>query len=1085
MKRILLLLTIILGLATTMHGQGFTTASMNGTIIDGSGNPLVGATVLAVHTPSGTKYGNISNGSGIYRIPNMRIGGPYTVTVSYVGYQKTEQTDIYLTLGQTFRQNIQLFEEAVNLEEIEITSSRSDVFDGNKTGQETVVTEEDINSLPTISRSIADFVRVNPLVSVSEGNDGFSFSIGGQNNRYNAIYIDGSVNNDVFGLAGNGTDGGQTGASPISIDAIEQFQVSVAPFDVRLSGFAGGAVNTVTRSGTNNVEASAYYFLRNKNLAGKTPVFDEDNSDRTQLNDFSAQTFGFRVGGPIIKDKLFFFVNAEFQRDEIPEPFDFANYNGDATQTEIDALRARLSEYGYDPGTFTENATTLDKNFVLLKLDYNISQNHKISVRHFINDIKNLEARNSSASFLGFQNGSESFPSVTNNSTFELNSLFGSNFSNKFKVGFKSVRDDRDVFGTDFPYVRITDGDGSLEFGGERFSTANRLDTDVLTISDDFQIFTGKHSITIGTQNELYSVGNLFIRENFGAYRYDSLSQFLDGLPATRYDRSYSQVDNVAGDESDAIAQFSGFNLGFFVQDEFEVNEDFKLTAGIRADIQGVNTDVPINNEFNTETIPLIETAGYDLRGAKTGEFIKTQVQIAPRIGFNWNVNGRNETQVRGGAGVFNSRQPLVWFGGAFNNYGYNIGGTRRFDEVVFNPDVQSQVPGDIDLNNLTPAGQIDLFDSDFRLPQVIKADLAVDQKLPGGLVATVEGLFTRYLNNIRYESLNLKPSTENLTGTGDTRPIFNVFDAVDDTYTGIYLGTNTNKGYAYNIALSLSKPIKKEGLGGSISYSYGDSYTVNDGTSSQNNSQWRGYQNVNGRNLEGDAQRSTFAAGHRVFGSATFRKEYAGFGATAITLTYNGQSGGAYSYAIRTNGFGGMVNDGAFNNAELFYVPMDRNDIVLADIDGGQTADEQWTLLNDYIENSSYLSGRRGEYTERNSNRVPFTHIFDLKVAQDLFVTTGSKRNTLQLTLDIFNFGNMVGGLLNQEWGRIYRNGSFGSVTPVNFVGFDGETKTPVYNVNSYILDEETPWEGNFIDTGSLRSSRWQMQVGIRYIFE
>ncbi|MEM7657482.1 MAG: carboxypeptidase regulatory-like domain-containing protein, partial [Bacteroidota bacterium] len=1055
-------------------------------MVDGSGNALVGATVVAIHTPSGSKYGNLTNEAGMYRIPNMRIGGPYSISISYVGYQTYQEEGIYLTLGQTFRLSATLLENAVNLGEVEITSSRSDVFDGNRTGQETVITEDDINALPTISRSIADFVRVNPLVSVNEGNDGFSFSIGGQNNRYNAIYIDGSVNNDVFGLAGSGTDGGQTGAPPISLDAIEQFQVSVAPFDVRLSGFAGGAVNTVTRSGTNKVEASAYYFLRNQNLAGRTPRFDgifAEDTNRTTLNDFTAQTFGFRVGGPVIKDKLFFFVNGEFQRDQVPDPFDFADYNGDATDADLTALRTRLSEFGYDPGTFTENASTLDRNFVLAKLDYNINENHKASLRYFVNDIENLEARSSSATFLGFQNGSESFPSRTHNATFELNSLFGNTFSNQFKLGFKSVRDDRDVFGTDFPWVSIVDGDGAIEFGGERFSTANRLDTDVFTISDEFQIFLGKHSITLGTQNEFYSVGNLFIRENFGAYRYNGLTdtliengdttlqfvpglqQFLDGRPATRYDRSYSQVDNVAGDESDAIAAFSGFTLGFFVQDEFQVNENFKLTAGLRLDINAITTDVPVNETFNDETIKAIQEAGYDLRGARTGQFIDPQFQLAPRVGFNWNVNGENKTQVRGGVGIFNSRQPLVWFGGAFNNYGLNIGGTRRFDQVVFDPNVQNQVPGNIDLNNPTPAGQIDLFDENFRLPQVAKLDLAVDQKLGGGFVFTAEGLFTRFLNNIRYESLNLKPSTETLTGTGDDRPIYNVFDEVDDTYTGIFLATNTNKGYAYNLAATIMKPVPREGLGGSLSYSYGDAFTINDGTSSQNNSQWRGFRNVEGKNFEGDPQRSNFAAGHRVFGALTYRFEYGKAAATAITLAYNGQSGGAYTYTIRTNGFGGMVNDGAFNNGEPFYIPTDQNDIILQEVDGF-TADQQYQVLNDYIEASDYLSGKRGEYVTRNSSRVPFTNIFDLKVAQDIFVTSGAKRNTLQLTADIFNFGSMVGNLFDQEWGRIYRNGSFGNVTLVNFEGFEDGTNTPIYSVNDFLLDGETPWEGNFIDT-------------------
>lgn len=1088
-------------LTISAFGQGVTTSSMLGKITDESGTELIGANVVAVHTPSGTAYGNITDTKGFYRIPNMRIGGPYTITVSYVGYDDFVKEGIYLTLGQTFNFSRELAETSIALEGVEVVASTSDIFDGNRTGQETTVTVDDINTLPTISRSIADFARLNPLVSVAEGGDGFEINIAGQNERYNAIYIDGSINNDVFGLAGSGVDGGQTGAGPISIDAIEQIQVSVAPFDVRLSGFAGGAVNAVTRSGTNELEGSAYYFLRNQDLAGETPDVNADN--RTRLNDFTAQTYGLRLAGPLVKDKLFFFAMAELQRDEIPEPFDFDNYSGDASLQDIERLRSKLNEFGYDPGTFTDNATTLDKNFALFKIDWNINQNNKLSARYFVNDIENLEARNSTPSGIRFQNGSEFFPSVTHNASVELNSVFGSRFSNSFKASFKTVRDDRDVDGQPFPWVAIDDGNGQIEFGGERFSTANRLDQDVFTLTNDFQIFAGRHNITIGTQNEFFSVGNLFIRENFGAYLYrgttdaegnpiSGLEQFLQDLPSSQYDRSFSQVDQVAGDESNAIAEFSGFQLGFYIQDEFQATDNLKLTGGLRLDIPVFPDDVPTNQEFNDSTIAAMQAAGYDLKGARTGQFIDPQFLFSPRVGFNWDVTGDRSTQIRGGLGIFNSRQPLVWFGGAYNNYGFNIGGTRIRDEVVFNPDVNNQPVGiedgklltEVDVNNPNPSGQIDLFAQDIRLPQIFRANLAIDQKLPLGLVGTAEFLYTDFINNIFYQSLNLNPSTQNLTGTGDTRPIFNVFDEIDPTYTGVFLASNTKLGNAYNFAFTLSKPEVK-GFSGSVSYSFGDSFSLNDGTSSQNNSQWRNYQNVAGRNFERDAQRSSFSPGHRVFANLRYRVEYANFGATTISLAYNGQSGQPFSYTIDENGFGGMVNDGAFNDENMFYVPEGRNDIILQDLNDF-TADEQWVILNSYIQNDEYLRTRVGQYTETNSNRVPFTNIVDLKLAQDFFIETANgKRNTLQVTLDIFNFTNMLGNLFDRNWGRRYFNGSFGNVTLVRFRGFEEGTNNPIYTVDNRILDGLAPEDGRIIDTGRLNSSRWQAQLGFRYIFE
>ena len=1082
---------LLLAVVMVANAQGVTTSTINGRITGDDGEGLIGANVLATHGPSGTVYGISTDLDGYYRIPGMRIGGPYKITMSYTGFEDVVKEGIYLTLGQGLQINQVLRETAVELEGVVVTSSRSDIFDGNRTGQETIVDERAISTLPTVTRSLADFTRLNPLVAVNESNsDGFSFTVGGQNNRYNAIFIDGSVNNDQFGLAGSGVDGGQTGAGPVSIDAIEQIQVQAAPFDVRLSGFAGGAVNAVTRSGTNEFEGSAYYFLRNESLTGKTPNNELEDDQRIRFNDFTANTYGARLAGPIIKNKLFFFANVELQRDETPEPFRLEDYNGDATAQDLAALEDKLKEFGYDPGTFTDNATTLDRNFFIAKLDWNINQNHKLSLRHLYNDIENLEARNSSPSGIRYQNGSEFFPSTTNNTTLELNSIFGSNLSNNFKLGVKFVRDDRDPFGTEFPWVEITDGEGEIEFGGERFSSANRLDQDVITLTNDFSIFKGKHNITIGTQNEFTKVGNLFIRENFGAYRYfDGLDQFLNDEPSSQFDRTFSQVDNVTGDESQAIAEFNFIQLGLYIQDEIQVSDNFKFTAGLRFDLPIFPDDVPENREFNNSTIPAIEALYGEgiLEGARTGQFINSQVYVSPRVGFNWDVKGDRQTQLRGGAGIFLSRQPAVWFGGAYNNYGFNISGTRLRNEVVFNPDINNQPPGNVDLNNPTPGGQIDLFAEDFRLPSVLKVDVAVDQRLPWGLIGTAEVLYTKNLNNVFYKSLNLRPSTETLEGTGDNRPIFNVFDEIDDTYTGVFLGTNTSKGYAFNIVGSLMKPFTN-GFTGTLSYSYGDAQSINDGTSSQNNSQWRGYVNPLGRNFERDAARSQYSVGSRIFSTLSYRKEYGGFGATTITLAYEGRSGLTFTHVVDANGFGAFINDGAFNDSDPVYVPRDRNDIVLVDTDGF-TADQQWAILDQYINDNDDLADNRGGYAEINGARTPFTNLIDLKVAQEFYIENANgKRNTLEITLDIFNFTNLLGNLFDSDWGRIYSN-SFANFNLLRFDSFqqDGEgndTNIPTYTVSTPVLNGENVWDRNIVDTGRIRSSRWTMQLGFRYSF-
>lgn len=1073
MRRILqITLTLLITVfCSAVYGQGTTTSAINGQVVDVNGSALPGATVLAVHEPTGSQYGNVSDLEGFFRISGMQVGGPYTVSISFVGYETFQQSGVFLTLGQTFRIKAVLEEESTQLEGVEVIASANDVFDGNKTGQSTVIDEATINALPTVSRSISDFTRLNPLANIQ----GDAIEIAGMNNRYNAIYIDGAVNNDVFGLAASGTNGGQTGVSPISIDAIEQFQVAVAPFDVTQSGFAGGSINAVTRSGTNEFEGSAYYFMRNQNLAGKTPT-DDPEAVREKLDDFTAKTYGLRVGGPIVKNKVFFFANAELQREETPRPMT-GTYAGDATTADLQALVAKLrNDYGYDPGTYTNNTASLNSDKILAKIDWNLSQNHKLSVRHSYVKAENLDANSSNSSTINFENGSVFFPSTTNSSALELKSNFGGNMSNHFTLGATFVNDDRDPAGDPFPYVGIRDGAGFIQFGSEQFSTANQLKQDVITITDNFEIFKGKHTFTIGTHNEFYKTYNLFIRQAFGAYQYDSLSGFMNDLNARQFDVSYSLVDNVVGDGSAGAAEFTGMQLGVYGQDEYQASDKLKLTLGLRVDIPVFNDNTLENTTFNSTTVAAIEAAGYDLKGARTGEFIGASVLFAPRFGFNFDVAGDRSTQIRGGVGIFNSRIPLVWPGGAYNNNGLTVGGDRRFN-VPFNPNWDEQ-PRLVAPGQGSPSGQIDLFAADFKLPQVLKVNLGVDQKLPWGMIGSFELLFSKFLNNVFYENLNIKPSSTRLTGTPDDRTLYNRRDPVDPTYTGIYLGSNTNKGYTYNVAASVSKPFAN-GFTTTVSYTYNDAYSVYDGTSSQNSSQWRGLHTVDGRNIFNEAPRSDFSMGSRVIGQVSYRKEYLGFGATQVSLFYNGQSGRVYSYIYDDNG--SLTNEDS-RERSLVYVPASRNEINLVDYTSGGTtvtADEQWAALDAFIKSDKYLSERRGEYAERNQSRSPFEGVLDFRFLQDFYIQTSSgKRNTLQLSLDVFNLTNLI----NQEWGRRYfvsDGGNFQSAELLRFERFQADGTTPTFTYRKGANYQ--PWQ---IDDSGFQSSRWQMQLGVRYIF-
>lgn len=1071
MKRFLLGFAVM-AVVSFAFSQGSTTSGMNGQVVDQNGEPVVGATVIAVNTETGARYGNVTDVSGFYRIPNMKVGGPYEVTTSFVGFADFKQSDIYLTLGQTFSLDVTLSEGVEELAELIITAGG--LIDENRTGAETTVSNRELNSLPNASRTIQDFTRLTPQAALTGGG---GISIAGQNNRYNSIFIDGAASNDVFGLAANGQNGGQVnGLSLISIDALEQISVQVAPYDVTLGGFSGGGISAVTRSGTNDFEGSAYYFVRNEALAGKTPKFISHPADleRESLAEFSAKTYGMRLGGPIIKNKLFFFVNAEIQNDETPAPFSFESYTGSLSQTDVDNFVSTLNGLGYDPGSYENTVAKLEAQKFLIKLDWNINETHKLSVRHSYNNGENFSPSSSSTSRIRFANSGIFFPSTTNSSAIELSSNF-SNKSNKLILGYTTVNDNRDPLGNPFPYIDISGGD--IEAGSEQFSTGNLLEQKIFTITDNFTLYKGKHTFTFGTHNEFYDMNNVFIRQNFGSYRYNTVADFIadvngaSGL-ATQYDRSYSLVDDVTGDATAAAAAFKATQLGFYVQDEFQVNSKLKLTAGLRFDIPMFNDDPVDDGYFNDTAAPAIEAAGYDLKGAKAGQAPDPQLLFSPRFGFNYDVNGDQTTQIRGGIGVFTSRIPYVWPGAMFNNNGATVGGFRVFtaDNIDFEADPFGQ-PSITDFGgtDAIPQGQMDLFAADFKFPQVLRMSAAVDQVLPGGVIGTFEAMFTKNINAIFYENVNLAPPTETFEGTPDDRFRF-TNPRIDGNYSSIYLGSNTDEGYSYNLSASFTKPFDN-GLTANVSYNYGDAYAIFEGTSSQNSSQWRGVYAINGRN-DAPLGRSDFSVGSRVLASVSYKKEYANNFATTVSLFYNGQSGSPFSYTYNS----GLTGEDSRERA-LIYIPAEQSDIVFAD---AATADQQWAALDAYIKNDPYLSENRGGYADKNESRLPFSSIMDFRLLQDFYLKmSNGKTNTLQFSFDIYNVGNLING----SWGKRYftPNGDGTSVQLIDFEGFQTGTNIPTYSFDRS-RDDLKDIIGK--DDSGLVSSRWQMQIGIRYIF-
>ncbi|QBA65193.1 TonB-dependent receptor [Muriicola soli] len=1087
MKKIYFALAAFL-MTAMAFSQGVTTSAISGKIIDEAGEPLGGASIVAVHVPTGSTYGAAADFDGFYRISNMRSGGPYTITFSYIGFTDNVKNEIYLTLGRASQFNVRLSESATALEEVVISASASGVFGSNKTGTETTVSRRDVATLPAASRSIADFVRITPQAQVTEGNDGFSVSLAGQNNRYNAIYIDGAVNNDVFGLAGSGTNGGQTGVNPFSVDAIETFQINIAPFDVRQSGFSGGSINAITRSGSNNWEGSAYAFVRNESLAGKTPTaLTNDGDTREKLADFSALTYGVRVGGPLVKDKVFFFLNYERQDDETPQPFNISNYTGRSSAADLNNLSSFLvSNYGYDPGIFDNNTRTLAGDKLTAKIDWNINQNNKLSFRYGYVGADNLEARNSGNFGIGFINGSESFETQTHSIALELNSRFGNKFSNSFILGYTQVRDDRDPLGDPFPTVDIQDGSGTISFGAEPFSTANLLDQDVLTLTNNFEIYSGAHTVTLGTNLEFAQVKNLFFAFNYGDYTFEDqfdgsgtltssgLNQFLTGQDADVYQHGYSLVGTgVVGDESAGASEFDTFQAGFYIQDDWQMTDDFKLSFGARIDIPYWSDGVE-NDDFNDRTVPLLEAAGKDVQGARVGQGIDPTPMFAPRLGFNWDVNGKGTTQVRGGVGVFTSRLPLVWPGGTYNNNGITGGFMFEFGQP-FEPNVNNQFEDPAPGSGGT-GGNVDLIAKDFKLPQVAKFNIAVDQKLPiWNLILSGDFLYTNVITDIYYENLNLKSASGTYAGA-DNRPFYDRRDEIDPTYRGVYLASNTGGGYATNTTFTLRKPFEN-GFSGQVSYSFGDSFKIFDGTSSQNSSQWRNIQTVNGKNSNLPVTRSDFALGNRITANASYEINWSDNVKTTFGVFYEGYQSQPYSFIYREGR--DLLNDDSRDNA-LIYIPASQDEIVLADITDGSgnvevSAAEQWNDLNTFINSIDYLRENRGKYAERNASRGIWNHIIDLKILQDFSLEFSGKTHTFQISADIFNFTNLI----NKDWGQ--RRFISSEVSPLTTVSTGA---TPEFQVNYGTVNDDGTPNITQIDDFGLASSRWQAQLGIRYIF-
>lgn len=1082
--RNLLFVLLVLAPAAAM-AQGTTSASLTGRVTDQAGDPVPGANVVAVHQPSGTQYGAATREDGRYDLRGLRVGGPYTVTAQFIGYQRASRSGLQLTLGQAEVVDFALSEDTAQLGEVEVTANENPVLSSSRDGARTSLGREEIDKTPTISRSIADIARLTPQAA---GGSGDQTSVAGRNNRYNNIQIDGATLNDVFGLSGTGAPGGQAGAQPISLDAIEAFNVDIAPYDVRYSGFTGGLINAITRSGTNEFSGSLRYLGQNQDLAGTLPVRQSDGTFSNQgLADFQEQYFIGTLGGPIVRDKVFFFANAEYQDEASPLNAGVIG-SGAATifrlpTSALDSIRTIAQDrYNYDAGTtdpFTDNTNNLK---LLGKLDWVLNSANRLTLRASYVDAQDDAGISRSDNSFDFSNRLYRFNSNTLSTVAELRSQIGNNAFNEARFVYTGVRDSRNVQANPFPYVQITDQRGgetnNVQLGIDRFSQANALDQDLFELTNNFTLFQGDHTITLGTSNQLFRFNNLFIQDYYGAYTFDSIADFASGTPS-RYNLSYSLLD-----DPQPRAEFTGAQVGVYAQDEFQVSPLLRLTGGLRIDLPIFPND------------PLYNPAAEQAFGLRSDEVPNGNFLFSPRIGFNYAINEARTTQVRGGTGLFAGRTPYVWISNQYSNTGVDFARVDvRNPDITFNPsaDPVSQTATAANLN-VGDTAEINLTDQDFKFPQAFRTNLAIDQELAPGLVATFEGIYTKAINDIDYTNLNIVQTGTSFEG----RPIYGDAgyggrtnstlrgntELQDARFTNALLLRNTDEGYEYSLTAQLRRDAVNDGtflggLNGSLAYTYGRAESVNNGTSSRAISNWQFNENFDVNNAElGTAD---FEVRHRVLGTMFYRIGYGGRFASNIGLVLDSRAGTPFSwiYAGNANGDTQSFND-------LVYIPASQDEIILTTDNYGD--------LDAFIASEPSLADNRGSVAQRNSARTPWQNLLDLQFTQEIETVRGQR---VELTANLLNVLN----LLNNDWGRVYFR-SNDNQTLLNFYGYvedgdigstiagqtisAGDVGKPVvgYSENTRDQNGDGEVDRNDIFSTTAISSRWQLQLGVRYTF-
>ena len=1078
---------LMLMMSFTAYSQGVTTASISGQVGSNEGESLPGAVITAVHTPSGTKYNAVSNTEGRYFIPNMRIGGPYVVSTSFIGYSVSKVDGVFLSLGVTSNLDFSLKTEESVLGEVLVVGEKNPVFSSERTGASTGITNQNLNRLPTISRSINDFTRLTPQAS---GN-----SFAGQDGRLNNITVDGSYFNNSFGLGSGSNPGGRTGVSPISLDAIEQISVNVAPYDVRQGNFTGAGVNTVTRSGTNEFSGSAYYFWRNNNNVGTKAGENTFNP-----GDFTYKQQGFRVGGPIVKDKLFFFASYEDDSETRPGTTWRANngsepITGNVTRvlkSDLDGLSTFLRDkFDYETGPYQDyDNETLSQKF-LVKFDYNINDKNKLSLRynHLDSSTDVLMSGSSSLGFgnrnfrpeaLNFQNSNYSIMENIRSVVAELNTKVRSNVSNNLIVGYTYQDESRGYKGEFFPMVDIlNNGATYTSFGFEPFTPNNELRYKTFQVQNNLQIFAGNHTITTGFTYEKYQSENVFFPGSQSVYVYNSLDDFYkdannflangnktaSGVNLRRFQVRWN---NIPGSEK-PVQPLEVDYFGLYAQDEIQARKNLKFTAGLRFDIPYFGETALRNPEVETMYFRNEDGRFVNFR---TDQLPEPNILWSPRVGFNWDVFSNQKTQFRGGSGVFTGRPAYVWISNQVGNNGI-LTGFAQLDNTTtrpFNPNPDAYKPTQV---SGTPASsyELALTEPNFKFPQVWRTNVAVDQKLPLGIIATAEFIYSSDVNGVAYYNANLPVATSQFNGP-DNRYRW-AGNRINSKIPNAVTLSNQALGYSWVGSFSLERPFSN-GLFVKGAYSYGETKnTVDPGSIASGT--WFGNPITSDPNNPGLGFSSNFM-GHRVFATASYSKDFFKFGNTSVSVFWEGRTLGNASYV-----FGGDLNNDGGTSNDLIYIPATKEEMNFQQYTASGktfTAAEQANAWEAYIQQDKYLSANRGKYAERGAVIMPMIYRADLSFAQQLFTNIKGKKNALEFRVDVLNLGN----LLNSDWGIGQTfNTTQPLVVPSSAQGGPASADgRPQYRLRNFGTDLVTTTYRPTVGVSDV----WRMQFGLRYSF-